>query len=251
MKLKYLLLAVALVFTACENVEEEVPSIKADFQAKYAFVMAAFDSTIRTHDRESSLAPAQQEFLNRQLNELKIIVPMRGMTQTHRYDSLIHNQPLRADSADVGLVINRVFVWQICRQMSSLGIGSLRMGSLSLAVSANPSSAYTVNSNYFNYDSNAAQYQAAPQTVVSAPAVMIWENTVSNPGHCFQPRVVVDYGLPHESVKKALVQWRQQISFIQGRLEQLSRERAPANYPLGHQLMIEAQNLKAAFEKLP
>ncbi|ASD63891.1 hypothetical protein [Bdellovibrio bacteriovorus] len=251
MKTQHLLLIAALALTACTKVEEEVPSIKAEFQQKYEFVMATFDSTIRTHDRESTLSPTQQEFLNRQLNELKAIIPLRGMTEAHRYDSLTENQTLRADSSQVGLVINRVNVWQICRQMSSLGVGTLQMGGYSLAINANPSSAYTVNSDYFNYDTFAAQYQAQPQKTISAPAVMLWENTVSNPGQCYSARVLVEYGLPHETVKKSLLEWRQNIAGIQGRLEQLTRERSPANYPLSHQLMVESQKLKEAFDKLP
>ncbi|AHZ84304.1 hypothetical protein AB1A81_08175 [Bdellovibrio bacteriovorus] len=251
MKIQHLLLIAALALTACTKVEEEVPSIKAEFQQKYEFVMASFDSTIRTHDRESTLAPTQQEFLNRQLNELKAIIPLRGMTEARSYDSLTENQALRADSSQVGLVINRVNVWQICRQMSSLGVGTLQMGGYSLPINANPSSAYTVNSDYFNYDVYAAQYQAQPQKTIPAPAVMHWENTVSNPGQCYSARILVEYGLPHETVKKSLIEWRQNIASIQGRLEQLARERAPANYPLGHQLMVESQKLKEAFDKLP
>lgn len=250
MKLKCLLLIAALTLTACAKVEEDTPTIKAEFQNKYAFVMAAFDSTIQTHDRESTLAPAQAEYLNRQLNELKAIIPLSGMTQDQRFDSFT-SQSLRADSDQVGLVINSIYVWQICRQMSSIGIGTLQMGTFSLNINASPSSAYTVNSEYFNYEVNAAQYQAHPQKTISAPAVMTWDNTVANAGQCFQPRVIVEYGLPHESVKKALIQWRQEINSIQGRLDQLSRERSPANYPLSQQLMVESQKLKEAFDKLP
>ncbi|AFY01456.1 hypothetical protein [Bdellovibrio bacteriovorus] len=251
MKTYHLLLIAALTLTGCTKVEEEVPSIKAEFQQKYEFVMASFDSTIRTHDRESTLAPTQQEFLNRQLNELKAIIPLRGMTDAHLYDSLTDRQTLRVDSSQVGLVINRVNVWQLCGQMSSLGIGSLQMGGYSLAINASPSSAYTVNSDYFNYDAYTPQYQAAPQKTIAAPAVMIWENTVSNPGQCYSARVLVEYGLPHEAVKKSLIEWRQNIAGIQGRLEQLTRERSPENYPLSHQLMVESQKLKEAFDKLP
>lgn len=243
----------ALTAVGCQKKNNEnLASIKSDYKERVEFVLAMLNQPTAV-----SIDRAAYQLMMDKLNELKVLIPLSGLTVRKKVDTLQLEQNFNYDKFSYPLFdgpayrIVSVKTWLLCTAGRSLGkLGFSAGNSLphySIEVNPRVLSSYVLDgSGVFNYNVHAPNYEFYPEALVVSESLYFSFGVDG----CAQRSVIEYMGYQSEVVDRIWA-FRNQISEVIKMLVELQSDQHKSGYPVAYQKNLISEQIRSAYNALP